>query len=239
MTEFEEGPPKNMRREDCVDLTDYEWGRIWAINERHRIHEYCHLGIRRDEDDPNKATEQTARKLKKNVIDKLYSRAKEDDDADRKAFIGEEHKNAADEILTVWEALGRNRFPGTRAKSDSSGTSFDFTRVDNSAGERDTILRMSDAELDKLAHYMEWMREVEAVKISCRRPPAYGHLTAAILTWDVVVNNSGVRQIEDEYGITHGTAIDWLQKSLWRYAEISGIAKPRKFIGTAIWGNKA
>ena len=49
------------------------------------------------------------------------------------------------------------------------------------------------------------------------------------LVWAVVLDNMGPRQLEQAHGMRHGTARRILAEALWRYAEISGIWRGRRW----------
>ncbi|MFT5180509.1 MAG: hypothetical protein ACI8S3_000383 [Alphaproteobacteria bacterium] len=61
------------------------------------------------------------------------------------------------------------------------------------------------------------------------RTPAISASNRLGLVWAVVLDNIGPRQLEQTHGMRHGTARKVLAEALWRYAEISGIWRGRRW----------
>ncbi len=148
-------------------------------------------------------TPETCRKLRRDVVAGLAAAGR----------LSPEQHRAAEEIRTVWEAVGRGMFPtASRLKS--------FGRRNRGARPpRDFIDRMGSSEyLAWRGRYVPWSRG-ESVELLAG---AVG-TTRLQLTIDVVVDNLGLRQAESRYGIRkHGAAFDHLSAALRRYAERAG-----------------
>lgn len=211
-------------------LDGLTWNRMKIISDCHRHWEACRLGVREMVDEANTATPQTIKKLRHNVIDRLHNPI----DKNEAPKISTEQKDAAEEIMNVWTALGRGMWTGRQEPGN---------RVDGGGKWADPIDRMSELEGIKFSnHYAPWMREAEKVVIKCRKPPGQP-LTAAILTWDMVVNNNGPDQLGRYYGMPRhdgrrlhcGCVLCWVRKALFRYAEIAGCIHPARALGVSVW----
>jgi hypothetical protein len=194
-----------------------DWGKAKRAQEAHERYERLKLWHATDPEDQNKPTPETVAKSRANIIDKLFTLRR----------LSGEQKDAANEILMVWEAIGRGMWSGRNESNQ---------RVSTSGRWPDPVDRMSDTEARYLTtHYTPWMREAEQVVIQCRYPPKQKQLTAAILTWDMVIMNVGPDAMRRVYGMRKGKPTVWLQRALWRYAEIADNVDPRKCVGTEIW----
>lgn len=128
----------------------------------------------------------------------------------RQGRITPDHFLACEEIRQVWESWCRGLFPSAR-RLDGMYQSSKNKKY------RDPIDRMQRNEFDAWSrHYLPWSQEMRvAVLASCA-------ITRHQLVMDIVVDNFGPRQIEDYYGMRHGTAVPFLRGALDRYCVIAG-----------------
>lgn len=145
-------------------------------------------------------TPETARKRRDDIIEDLRKRKK----------LWAEHENAALEIRTVWEAIGRGLFP--RAVSLDAAI-----RPPKGTRYKDFLGRMTDSEMAMWRNnYTPWKAIESNILVTV------GRGTRAQMVFDIVVENFQLRQVEMGYGMRHGTAVTELRESLHNYAEIAG-----------------
>ena len=146
-------------------------------------------------------TPETATKLRRDVIERLFKEGR----------LREEHVRAADEIRRVWEAVGRSLFP--------SGARFDSPRQSHlRRAPKEPLQGMSDVEeVIWRRRYRPWADEMSV-------PIATGtvRVSRLQLTLDVVVDNHGLRQIEAWYRMRHGMGFQHLRAALHRYGNLAG-----------------
>lgn len=154
--------------------------------------------------DPREAaappTEQTVRKLRRDVIERL----------ERDGRLRAEQVRAAMEIRRIWEALGRGLFP--------VAAPLDVPRQSHWRGRfRDPVDRLGDVdEIIWRTRYRPWAREM-AIQIAA----GAARVSRLQLVLDVVVDNHGLRQVERDYRMRNGLAIEHLRGALHRYAVLS------------------
>jgi hypothetical protein len=139
------------------------------------------------------ATPATIKNLRRSVPDKLFAGGK----------ITSEQFKAALEILGIFEAITS----GLNARTSS----FD-ARVDRSHSVNDWRPGLSRAYTER---YIPWREEAGLVMLRDRA-------CLADLTLDVVVNNLGLSQSAQLWGMSRDRVLRELRKSLHRYAEIAG-----------------
>lgn len=126
------------------------------------------------------ATPQTRRKLRASVIDRLH----------RQGALSDLHVRAAEEIESVWMALGRSLQPrGSTYEARVSG-----------GGWREPLERLSAREYEALTRrYGPWVRDLQAAPIryeSSRQKVIYS--CASGIAVAVAVHNAGLSEIEHE-----------------------------------------
>lgn len=145
---------------------------------------------------PIPPTPETLRKRRYDVIAGLLARRR----------ISHEQAEAAGEIRRVLEAVGRGMFPTAQTMA--------FTgKAPRVRTWRDFIDRMSARERRAWErHYIPWTREM-----SLEIAAGLGGTRWLQLVLDIVVDNCGLRETEQRYGLRHGTAIEYLIQGLERY----------------------
>lgn len=145
------------------------------------------------------ATPETRKKLRFDVIARLQHTGQ----------LRSEHILAAQEIRTVWEALTRGIFHGL---SDTPH------QPHMRAGASDPLDRLSEAEeIMWRTRYRPWTHEMATAVFGG------AHVTRLQLVLDIVVDNYGLREVEEMYKMQRGTsATRHLKAALHRYAEIAG-----------------
>lgn len=147
------------------------------------------------------ATPETLRKLQQDVIVTLV----------RQGVLLPHHHDAAMEIRSVHEAVGRGMF----ARSSFAPTAGSSGR---GYGSRDFTQRMSASERRAWeTHYLPWSREM-AMAVAAGLP---GTRWMQLII-DIVVDNNALRAVEDRYRLRPGTAIQYLTEALDRYARHRG-----------------
>lgn len=188
-----------------------DWGRAQRAQADHQRRLRLGLGVREIDSAVDRGTAETRGKLRADVIGKLHDGG----------HLRDEHVTAAEEISQLVMAFMRGLFPSSRP--------LDGTRGGGGKGARqflDPADRLNLWEARKWSQcYAPWSREMGAQWISCRR----GRLNRLGLVWAVVLDNIGPRQLEQTHGMRHGTARKVLAEALWRYAEISGIWRGRRW----------
>ena len=127
-----------------------------------------------------------------------------------------EQCRAADEIRECYFAV-------TRGRSTPPPPALDDIRVDQIGRRRYThpIERMSAMErLHYEQHYRPWAR-----LLSGRR---HKRATALQIVIDVLVDNHGTRQCDDDYGLRRGRSAAIVQQGLYEYAAIAGWVDSRQ-----------
>jgi hypothetical protein len=146
-------------------------------------------------------TPETARKLRRDMIGVLLIRGR----------LTPEQARAAEEIRTVQEAVGRGMFRTSRLDPGAS-----FQR--KGGAPRDFLDRMTEDEHHLWQrHYLPWTREL-ALDIAAGIP---GTRWLELVT-AIVIDNTGLREIEQRYGLRHGRALSYLAAGLDRYNAIAG-----------------
>ena len=197
-------------RESAPERLD--WGRAQRAQAANQQRIRLGLGVREIDSPVDHGTNQTRAKLRADVIGKLHDGG----------HLRDEHVAAAEEISQLVLAFMRGLFPSSRP--------LDGTRGGGNKGGSQSFLdpadRMNLWEARKWSEcYAPWSREMGAQWISCQR----GRLNRLGLVWAVVLDNTGPRQLEQTHGMRHGTARRVLAEALWRYAEISGIWRGRRW----------
>jgi hypothetical protein len=145
------------------------------------------------------ATLQTARKLRADVVLRLY----------RRGSIDMAQRLAAEEIREVWMALGRGLFPQSR---------FGFQQpvvARGRRGYRDPFERLSDRQRRLYERrYRIWAAEVGRMKVGPVR-------TLAALVHEIVIENRGPRQLDRDWRLRNGTAREHLRDALDLYASLA------------------
>ena len=142
-------------------------------------------------------TPETMRKLREDVIVRLV----------RKGLLMPHHQDAAMEIRSVHEAVGRGMFARSSFNPDAGRSPRGHTA-------RDFTDRMSSHERHNWErHYIPWSREM-AVAVAAGMA---GTRWMQLVT-DIVVDNHAIRAVEDRYGLRHGTEVHYLVEALDRYA---------------------
>ncbi len=142
------------------------------------------------------ATLQTARRLKADVVERLY----------RSGTLDSVQRTAACEIREVWMALSRGLFAASRFGSQSPV----IARGRRSF--RQPFDRLSDRQRRLFeTRYRMWNVEVSRTKVGgCR--------TLAGLVHEIVIDNRGPRQIDRAWRLRNGSARDHLCDALDLYA---------------------
>lgn len=150
-------------------------------------------------------TEQTVLKLRHDVVERL----------EREGRLRDVHLRASREIRLVWEAMGRGMFP--------MAAPLEATRQTHLRGAfRDPIERMTDIEeIVWRTRYRPWAGE-HAVLVAA----GTASVSRLQLVLDIVVDNQGLRQVEQAYRMRHGLAFEHLRTALQRYAELAGWVRP-------------
>ena len=142
------------------------------------------------------ATAETLAKLRHDVVGRLVARGR----------LHRVHADAAEEIRTVAEAVGRGMCP-TAQPTAWTGRSSGYRAP------RDFLDRMSPEERRLWQfRYLPWKRELTQ---SCDAALPGGRWLDLVL--DIVVENSGLRRTERRHGLRHGTALGYLAAGLERY----------------------
>lgn len=143
------------------------------------------------------ATKETIRKLRTDVIGKLYNAGS----------LKAEQVDAAEEVAQVYEAWGKCFFP--RAKG-LDGDSHVGTFLD-------PVQRLKPFELNAWRdRYKPWADEMG------KRCLGRSRNTYLQLVLDVAVDNHGPRQLDEVYSVKNGSCLEALQIALHRYCEIAG-----------------
>lgn len=144
------------------------------------------------------ATLQTARKLRSDVVLRLY----------RRGSIDAVQRLAAEEIREVWMALARGMFPQSR---------FGIQLPVETKGKRsfrEPFERMSDRQRRLYERrYRLWIAETGRMKIGATR-------TLAALVHEILIDNRGPRQLDRDWRLRNGSARDHLRDALDLYAAI-------------------
>lgn len=149
-----------------------------------------------DDDLVAEPTPETLARLRHDVVGRLVERGR----------LHRIHAEAAEEIRTVAEAVGRGMFPRAYP-TDWTGRPLDG-RVP-----RDFFDRMSARERQLWQrHYLPWTRELHRDGDDQLPGPRWIQLVL-----DVVVENKGLRRAERSCGLRHGAALDYLADGLERY----------------------
>lgn len=150
---------------------------------------------------PIAPTPETARKLRRDMIGVLLIRRR----------LTPEQARAAEEIRHVQEAVGRGMFRTSRMDRGAS-----FQR--KGGAPRDFLDRMTEEEHHLWQrHYLPWTRDL-ALDIASGIP---GTRWLELVT-AIVIDNAGLREIEQRYALRHGRALSYLAAGLDRYNEIAG-----------------
>lgn len=152
-------------------------------------------------DDAIGPTPETKAKLRHDVLHRLA----------REGRLDAQHIMAAEEIRGAWEAIGRGLFPTARQlhmprlPTASRAYLQPFERMSNTE-ERTWRLR-----------YRPWADEmsIEIVSPTTRT-------TRLQLVHDVIIDNFGLRAIEDLYRLKHGRALLHIRAALDRYCQFAG-----------------
>lgn len=154
-----------------------------------------------DQTSPIPPTAETVAKVRRDVINRLYSEGR----------IRPEHVDAALEIRRVWEAFGRGLFPGSQI-SDR------VPQPHIKAMFRDPIDRLTPAEdIAWRQRYRPWAREMALLIVT-----GTVRVSRLQLMLDVVVDNNSIREVEGWYRMRHGMAFDHIRASLHRYCRMAG-----------------
>ena len=184
-----------------------EWGKVKRAVQTDEKWKRLGIGLREVQTAVDHGTPELRRKMKSDVIMKLTFGGQ----------LQKEHIEAAREIAAVIEAWQRGLSPG--------GWNLDGVPVDNRSSRYERAESTSPDFLDAWEkHFRPWIAEVGPEPIAAKNRDA----TLGELVYDVVVNNRGTSQIDKEYGMQHGRALDHLRDGLWRYAVIAGWARPEK-----------
>lgn len=144
----------------------------------------------------DRPTVQTAAKLRQDVIGRLLAQRR----------ILPHHAEAAEEIRTVHEAVGRGMFP-TAQSIPWSG------RAPNRRRARDFLDRMSARERAAWERrYLPWSRAMATEIAAGRAGTRWLQLVV-----DIVVDNTTLREAEARYRLRHGTALPYLIRGLEQY----------------------
>ena len=143
-------------------------------------------------------TPETLRKLREDAIVRLV----------RKGQLLPHHQDAAMEIRSVHEAVGRGMFARSASFDPAAG------RAPRRHTARDFTDRMSGRERRNWErHYIPWSHEMAVAVVAGMAGTRWLQLVT-----DIVVDNHAIRAVEDRYGLRHGTAIRYLVEALERYA---------------------
>ena len=150
----------------------------------------------RTEERRDRPTAQTAAKLRHDVVARLLAQRR----------IRPHHAEAAEEIRTVHEAVGRGMFPTAQSLSWSG-------RGPNRRQSRDFLDRMSERERNAWERrYLPWTHAM-ATEIAAGLPGTRW----LQLVIDIVVDNASLRAVETRYRLRHGTALTYLTGGLEHY----------------------
>ncbi len=145
------------------------------------------------------ATLQTARKLRSDVVLRLY----------RRGSIDAVQRLAAEEIREVWMALARGMFPQSR---------FGIQLPVEAKGRRsfrEPFERMSERQRRLYERrYRVWIAETGRMKIGATR-------TLAALVHEILIDNRGPRQLDRAWRLRNGAAREHLRDALDLYAAIA------------------
>ena len=148
-------------------------------------------------------TPQTVSQLTDDVIGRLL----------RQGRLHLHHAMAAEEIRSVMEAVGRGMFP-------SAQLGWWAGRPVRRRLPSDFLDRMSDEERHMWErHYLPWTHELAVEIAAGLRGTRWLQLVL-----DVVIDNMGLRTVEDRYRIRHGRAFAYLVQALEKYARGAGLA---------------
>ena len=144
----------------------------------------------------DRPTPQTAARLRQDVVARLLARGR----------IAAHHAEAAEEIRSVHEAVGRGMFPTSQ--------SFRWSGHGPNRGRaRDFLDRMSARERTAWERrYLPWSH-VMATGIAAGLPGTRW----LQLVVDIVVDNASLRAVEARYRLRHGAALIWLVRGLEQY----------------------
>ena len=143
-------------------------------------------------------TEETVAKLRPDIIEQLY----------RSGRIDGLHRQAAHEIRTVWEAMGRGLFPFPTEVS--LGSPCEITPFD----------RMTEDELAMWQrHYLPWAKRMSFAIVGS---PV--RVTTLQLVLDVALDDYPTQVVAGWYELSRPRVHRMLRDSLQAYAEIAGWA---------------
>ncbi len=142
-------------------------------------------------------TPQTVARLKGDNIRRLYTAGR----------LKDHHAQAASQIRTVFEAVGRGMFPALRPDIWSG-------QPPKRRSGRDFLDRMNAEERNLWQrYYLPWSREL--IGETAAGPSGARRLQLVI---DVVVENLNLSEVELKYGLKRGRAFDCLVSGLEKYA---------------------
>jgi hypothetical protein len=142
------------------------------------------------------ATAETLAKLRHDVVGRLVARGR----------LHRVHADAAEEIRTVVEAVGRGMCP-TAQPTAWTGRSSGYR------GPRDFLDRMSPEERRLWQfHYLPWTRDLTQAGDAVLPGGRWLELVL-----EIVVENGGLRRAERRHGLRHGSALGYLATGLERY----------------------
>lgn len=159
-------------------------------------------------------TEQTRRKLKADVVARLFRQGK----------IARGHQQAADEIEELQHALLASLLPSKWPREKR------IFRTTGPRDYRDPISRLSPRRLRIFQeHYAPWVHWLQAEPVRIAMPAAggiriVGYRNPLPLVTDIVVDNRALREVEERYELPAGKghAALVLRMSLGRYCQIAG-----------------
>ena len=164
--------------------------------------------VRDTDDQRDKPTPQTKRKLRQDVVMRLLAGGR----------LRQVHFDAAEEIRAVHEAVGRGMFPTAQTMTWTG-------RTPSRRKNRDFYDRMTDAERSAWERrYLPWTHEM-ATEIAVGSTG----VRWLQLVIDIVVDNATLREVEARYRLRHGTALPYLARALDRY-DLYGRPLPRHHI---------
>ena len=148
-----------------------------------------------------KPTKQTVARLRRDQIQHLHEKGR----------LQTPHLEAAEEIRRLWQAFSRSLGPAAVNYSNLALSSRRKTPYipANWLNEREEIAWRN--------RYRPWARETAVIKCGGVLPA-----NRLQIVLEIVVENSGLRQVEGEYRMRHGAAFEHLRAGLHRYAELSG-----------------
>lgn len=149
-----------------------------------------------DEDEAVAATPETLAKLRHDVVGRLIERGR----------LQKAHGEAAEEIRTVSEAVGRGMCPTAQPTGWS-------VRPPGYRGPRDFLDRMTARE----RHIWQFRYQPWKSELLRARDVALPGGRWLDLVLDIVVDNSGLRRAERRHGLRHGSALGYLADGLECY----------------------